>query len=114
MLYDVQILKSELGEWQWAGVEPGKGQSYSTCRREMLRMQTDHYWVDVIGVIAFRVRAIPGAPKVPGPREITRAAVADMQRAVADLEKAIRERDEARAQADQWASAQGVAIDWDS
>lgn len=112
MLYDVQIQKTKGGEWQWAGVEPGKGQPYGTTWRQSKKMAQDPYWTEVIGAVAFRVKALPGQVKGPSPKQIANAAIADMHSALAALEKAIRERDEARAMLGKALAGKGLEVEW--
>ncbi len=129
-MYDVQIKKN--GEWMWAGVEPVGTKFYHSTRCQMVKMAKDPYWTNVIGATAFRVRTVPGVdPKVPGPRQVAREALALAKAAeercerltgehkvavntlAKALDKAVKERDEARKLAEDYASMQGLAIDWD-
>lgn len=112
MMYDVQIKVN--GEWRWASVKPKGGPRYETQRQQMLKMARDPFWTNHVRATHFRVRLVPGSgTPAKGPRAIAREALALAEKAEARCAKLLAERDEARMYAEQYASLQGLEIDWE-
>lgn len=114
MKYDVQIRKTKNGPWEWAGVQPvASGESYTALRRRMVKMASDPYWTNVIGAIAFRVRAVPGSGEPQkGPRALAREAQQLTVALRGALDLAIAQRDEARTVVADLASRLGLEVEW--